>query len=257
MKGKGIALLVIAVVAIGIFALPCSVSLFSGQHTWYDIGASVGSTPGANNVPCEKCHAEIEEEMLSGNNGAHENLTCSMCHRAPFTGYGYARGGYNVGETGVDPAPGEEAHAASTVECMDCHGIWKDANRWKHWSDPEYAGNCKKCHGGYGDFISAGGFGIEDPGNPGHNSTDTDTGEKAAHKKFVLDAIDEPLMEGANEACISCHTRIGVDIEWTKRENLNFNASENQTGRWTIINVGASGDNVTQVSTPNAWTDPL
>jgi len=37
-------------------------------------------------------------------------------------------------------------------------------------------------------------------------STDTDTGEKAAHKKFVLDAMNESLMEGANEACIACHT---------------------------------------------------
>jgi len=31
----------IAVIAIGIFALPSTVSLFSGQHSWYDLGASI------------------------------------------------------------------------------------------------------------------------------------------------------------------------------------------------------------------------
>lgn len=41
-----------------------------------------------------------------------------------------------------------------------------------------------------------------------------DTGEKAAHKKFVLEAIDDPLMENANEACIQCHTSTGVNITY-------------------------------------------
>ena len=249
MKGKGIALLAIAVVAIGIFALPSSVSLFSGQHTWYDVGESVGGTPGANNVPCEKCHAEIEEEMLSDDNGAHEGLTCSMCHRAYFTGYTYALGGYSVGATVKDPIPGQEAHAASTVECMDCHGAYDPTS--SHTQYPEYAGKCGDCHlnGNYGaECLAAGGFGL--------TPYVSDTGTKAAHKVFVDDSISETLMEGANEACISCHTRIGMDIEWTKRENLNFNAGENQHGTWTLSNFGASGDNMTHVRTQNAWTNP-
>ncbi|MCW3133905.1 MAG: hypothetical protein N2V78_06225 [Methanophagales archaeon] len=250
MKSKGIVLLAIAIVAIGIFALPSTVSLFSGQHTWYDLSAA------PNDVPCEKCHGEIADEMGSGDNGAHRNLTCAMCHRAPFTRYGYARGHEGPPYPGP-PSPGEEAHAASTVQCMDCHGIYHDQGKWNHWSDPEYP-DCSKCHwaGGWNDFISAGGFGIEDPANPGHNTTDTDTGEKAAHKKFVLDAMNETLMDGANEACVACHTRVGVNITWTKNENLEFMATEDGAGNWTIPSFAAAGENVTQVNTANNWTQP-
>jgi len=247
MESKKIVLLAVAIVAIGIFALPSTVSLFSGQHTWYDLSED------GNNIPCEKCHAEIEDEMMSGDNGVHRDLTCAMCHRTPFTGDTYARGHYD----GYAPTPGEEAHAASTVECMDCHGIWRDSGKWNHWSDREYI-VCSRCHAGgqYTDFISAGGFGIEDPMNPGYNTTATDTGEKAAHKKFVLDAMEDDLMEGANEACIACHTRIGTNITWTKRVYMEFNASEDEAGNWTIQTFAAGGENVTQVNTSNEWTNP-
>jgi len=254
MESKKIVLLTVAIVAVGIFALPGTVSLFSGQHSWYYLGGA------PNEVPCEKCHGEIEDEMQSDDNGVHRNLTCAMCHRTSFTTYTYGSGEDNATKF----VPGEEAHAASTVECMHCHGIWHDYGTWNHYSDPEYVGACYKCHGGSGgipdrgylDFISAGGFGIEDPGNPGKNTTDDDTGEKAAHKKFVLDAIDEPLMEGANEACIACHTRIGTNITWTKRVYLDFTATEDAAGNWTIPGFTAGGTNITQVNTSNEWTNP-
>ncbi|NQE54054.1 hypothetical protein C5S29_10725 [ANME-1 cluster archaeon GoMg3.2] len=251
MKSKGIALLTVAIVATGIFALPGSVSLFSGQHTWYDL-SEPGSASGVNKVPCGKCHAEIKEEMLSDNNGAHEGLTCSMCHRAYFTGYTYARGSYNIGATGYDPTPGQEAHAASTVECMDCHAAWDPPlMNPPHSKDREYVGKCGNCHlnGNYGaGCLAAGGFGITPFGS--------DTGTKAAHKKFVLDSMNETLMEGANEACIACHTRIGVNITWTKNENLEFDASEDEMGEWTIPSFAAGGSDVTYVNTNNTWTNP-
>jgi len=59
-------LLAVAVVATGIFALPSTVSLFRGQHSWYELSAD------GNNVPCEKCHAGICDEMAS--TGAHVNI---------------------------------------------------------------------------------------------------------------------------------------------------------------------------------------
>ena len=210
---KGFLLFAIAIVTIGIFVLPITVSLFAGQHSWYDLSA------GPSDVPCEKCHADISDEMQSGESGAHGNLTCAMCHRSLFTGYEYARvqREYFVGPQGT--IPGNESHAASTVKCMNCHGLYRAGTSGdfpeNHCKDPEHAGNCMKCHwAGWYDFISAGGFGLEDPTgrNPGHNSTDTDTGEYAAHRQFVLDAMENNTLEGANEACIACHTKMPVKI---------------------------------------------
>ena len=236
MKRNTTGLLLVAIVAIGIFALPQSIALFSGQHSWYDLSAA------PNDVPCEKCHGDISDEMIDSDNGAHRNLTCAMCHRTIFSNYTYASG------EGSGSTAGEEAHAASTIECMDCHGIYRDSGTWNHWSYAEYD-NCDKCHwnGVYTDFISAGGFGL--------GTTDTDYGNRSAHLKFINDSINETLMEGANEACIGCHTRVGVNISWTKNTVLNFNASENETGVWTIPEFSATGDNVTASTYKNNWTN--
>ena len=254
MNSNRIALLAVAVVAIGIFALPSTVSLFSGQHSWYDLSESVGGVSGVNNVPCEKCHADIADEMISGDNGVHGDLTCAMCHRTPFTNYTYARGHYYQGANEYNPTPGEEAHAASAVECMDCQG----SEGKPHTTDREYAGKCNVCHkDGMGsvvpgtdykpDFI-AGGFGL--------TPFDSDNGTNAAHKQFVYDSIDESLMEGANEACIACHTRVGVNITWTKNEYLEFTAEDDAAGNWTIASFTAGGENVTYVNSSNTWTNP-
>ena len=83
----------------------------------------------------------------------------------------------------------------------------------------------------------------------------SDTGEKAAHKKFVLDAMNESLMDGANEACLACHTRIGVNITWTKRVHMEFTAIEDAAGNRAIPEFTAGGENVTQVNTSNSWTN--
>ena len=288
MDSKKIALMAIAVVAIGIFALPSTVSLFSGQHSWYNLN---DWSAGHTTVPCEKCHADIAAEMethtgphteLSGSwsGGSFSRLYCEDCHRVFFS--------YNRTEQGQNPAdyspkytyalggtgstPGKEAHAASTVECMDCHGVVGD-EKLSQWGCPtakhttgvpySYGQPCKRCH--YNNILSpeyafvAGGFGLikgqkaiygfqYDPAN--------DTGERAAHKQFVLDAMEDDLMEGANEACIACHTRVGVNITWTKKVYLEFTAIENEAGNWTIASFTAGGTNVTYVNTSNSWTNP-
>jgi hypothetical protein len=229
MKSKGIVLLAVAIVAIGIFALPSSVSLFSGQHTWYDLSGD------GNDVPCEKCHAEIKDEMISIDNGVHETVKCEGCHRTD------ARVGYALDDEGA-VYPGQGAHAASTQECMICHGGGNFTHEYISCS-----GTSSACHGV--PFIAprAGGFGLTEDA--------ADTGEKAAHLPFVDDSIDDPLMKGANEACISCHTRIGVEITWTKNENLEFDATEDGYGIWAISAFAAGGSNVTYVNTNNTWTN--
>jgi hypothetical protein len=235
MNNSKFALVTIAVVAIGLFALPSSISLFSGQHAWYDLG-NAGSQ-----VPCEKCHAEIRDEMVS--TGAHEGFTCECCHRTDAAVGSYAG---ESGETGTG------AHAASTEDCMICHDFEAQGHLdYTHdYIDPTV--NCKACHPGF--------FGSGSPFPPtagGLNLTTDpqDTGIKAAHKAFVMDSKDCELMVGPNEACISCHTRVGVSITWTKRENLNFNANEDVPGVWTIQSFTASGEDITMVTSPNSWTD--
>ena len=237
MNSRGLLLLTIAVVAVGVFALPSTVSLFSGQHAWYGI-----SEP-ENEIPCKKCHADIYEEMQQ--TGAHLKMAdaCELCHRTCFNmTYNWSSGLYEKSQgyvyasgEGTGATPGVQAHAVSTIECMDCHAIPKDGSfEWVpgiepggHWMYPEYSGRCAACHwaGEYdGDFISAGGFGFNttDDDNPNRNPG---AGKHAAHKAFVLDSINNTELEGSNEACIACHTSIPVKIRWMHARSLEFNAT--------------------------------
>ena len=78
MDGK-IVLLMIAVVAVGMFALPSTLALYSGQHTFIN----------GSNVDCDKCHGAsagitwtggAAGELNATNNTAHTALTCESCH---------------------------------------------------------------------------------------------------------------------------------------------------------------------------------
>ncbi len=220
-NGNKMVLMAIAVVAIGTFALPSTVSLFSGQHTWYDISTG-------EKLPCIKCHADIYEEYLK--TGAHAKLggglnssdnanitkpndACYACHRVVYTNRGniaYANG------SGPASIPGREAHAASTVACMACHEF-----NASYTAPPA---------GGFSDpYVN-----ISDNKDPvtGFKFNYTNTtllGGHAAHQGFVVGAINDTRMEDANEACIACHTQIPVKITWTHAYSLEFNATYNES----------------------------
>lgn len=224
MNANKIALVVIAIVAIGIFALPSTVSLFSGQHTWYNLNDQ------GNQVPCEKCHADINDEMISDDNG-HTSLAgpgCD-CHRVNSTQVQKPTGVASGDDSGS--TPGTTSHAAETIACMVCHEYGNDISGYPH----------------------AGGF-TNKTGSPYAYNITNRTGTKAAHNAFIQDAIDDPLMEDSNEACIACHTRVGVNITWVKNENLEFTATEGATGDWDVDNFAAGGSNTTQVNYSNTWT---
>ena len=106
-------------------------------------------------------------------------------------------------------------------------------------------GQCLKCHGSeiIADF-DAGGFGLTevDDGSTG------DTGNKSAHLKFVLEAMNDTTMAGANEACLACHTMIGVKINWTHARSLEFDvgvgdpmATETGMHNWTVSEWSVNG----------------
>ena len=75
-------------------------------------------------------------------------------------------------------------------------------------------------------MIRAGGFGLTDFDNMSAyyywRTWPNDTGRYAAHRQFVLDAMNDTTMAGANEACIACHTHVAVKLNWTHVRSLTF-----------------------------------
>ena len=232
MNSSKLVLVAIAIVAVGLFALPSSVSLFSGQHTWYNIGET-----NVNDIPCDKCHADIYDEMISTGNGVHTTTLYTKgcdCHRVDDT---RIKTGVAISGPG-GPVPGTTSHAAETIACMICH---------EQGNQPTYpfAGGFKQ------SVVYAGSTPVYY-----YNHSGGTGGEHAAHNQFVREAVKDNLMEDSNEACISCHTRVGVNITWTKNENLKFTASEDAQGNWTVSQFSATGSNVTYVNAKNTWTNP-
>lgn len=119
MNGK-MALLTLSVFVVGIFAMPNTLSLFSGQHTF--------SNNGSEPYFCNNCHSDVYDEMnwYSGDApaGSHGSLTtCKVCHRTGnLSAYGFLddKGISGSPETNVSSTG---AHAAITVECVFCHDM--------------------------------------------------------------------------------------------------------------------------------------
>jgi hypothetical protein len=75
-------LVLIALIGVGLFALPQTTALFAGQHTFVNIDAT------GNQIDCVKCHGDIKAEMalsgtsaMTGTAAPHANFTCEYCHR--------------------------------------------------------------------------------------------------------------------------------------------------------------------------------
>ncbi len=124
-----ILLLSIAVVTVGLFAMPSTLSLFAGQHTFK-------GTP-----QCNDCHSDVKTELSLAT--AHTSIyagtnNCEGCHQSGgvnastipmgnFTGNftGTQDVGWNA-STGNFTYPNASnvtyaAHAAITLECVFCH----------------------------------------------------------------------------------------------------------------------------------------
>ncbi len=219
MKMNKLVLLAIGVIAVGIFALPSTVSLFSGQHRWYNISGT------GNEIPCIKCHADIYDEyMLTGVHGTlsdggnsnswtpgnYPNKACGACHRVAYenkSGWTYGSG------DGTGSTAGKEAHAASTVACMACHEF-----------DNAYGAPAA---GGFAMPFNNSSYTDPVSGLHFNYTNNTNKGGHAAHQGFIEGAINFTRMEDANEACLGCHTHIPVKITWTHARSLEFNATYN------------------------------
>ena len=172
MNGK-IILLLISVVAVGMFAVPSTLALYTGSHQFVN---------GAN-VNCEKCHTssmdDIKAELESGS--AHNTLGCKACH-----------GGAN---SAVDLEPDNtDGHAASmNVDCIGCH--YSKSNGDSH---PDNCGTMN-CH--VGDS-----FAQEDVLYQLNLAT-------AAHHEVTFNSsADNQDIVDRDQACIACHTNVPVNI---------------------------------------------
>lgn len=215
MGGSKIALMLVAVVAIGIFALPSTMSVFGGTHTWYD-------TAG-DGVPCAKCHADKYEELSMSDfhtsfAGGDSSADCYMCHRADKD-IRYAEGG---------GTPGVDTHAATTIACMACHEY--DARIMKG----PFAGGFAKPRGS--QFNYTGKVSIDSSGTQVISD-----GDHAVHNAYVQSAVDSNMMEDSNEACIACHTAVPMEIDWTRGYAMRSQSVADSLGDWTVQQLGASG----------------
>ena len=190
-------LLSVAVIAVGLFAMPSTLSLFSGQHTFYN----------GSEVSCAKCHADIYNELTVGaGNQVHTSgslKACEGCHRTnsssltadliPYNAtLNLSAGGGNWSGTNV--TTNANAHAAVTMECIGCHSGVPD----------ELLGS----EAAHGDFYNASNY------STGVNQTQIN-------------------LKGANTACIGCHTHAIVNITWTRATGYNMTANSSG-GSWNM-----------------------
>ncbi|HID20577.1 MAG TPA: hypothetical protein EYP28_06555 [Methanophagales archaeon] len=214
MSEKKIFMMLIAVVAIGIFALPSTMCVFGGQHAWYDLGDT------ENTVPCAKCHADISEELYMSEvhstfDSDNPNEVCHTCHRANKDRT-YAKGG-GPGKV----TPGKQVHSASTIACMACHE------------------SGAKVHGdNQGPF--AGGF-AQPRGSPYKYTSSASNGYHEAHNAYIQGALNNDMMEDSNEACIACHASVAMDIDWSRAYAMQSKSVANQLGEWTVKQFKGEG----------------
>lgn len=106
---RKIGLILVAAIAIGMFALPATMAYFTGQHTFV-YGNPLRAPPGSEYVLCTKCHADIGTEFTSGVH-ADAGMICNDCHVTTAM---------NGTSTYQNPSS-KVGHASVAVECMDCH----------------------------------------------------------------------------------------------------------------------------------------
>jgi len=112
MVGNKTLVLVIAVLAVGLFVLPSALSLFANQHTFV----------AGTSVNCDKCHTTERHELSVGE--VHKGYQCSACH-------------------GV--IPGDPSHTdVVTIECLGCHETSAPGPKFSVATDFNVAGEVHK-----------------------------------------------------------------------------------------------------------------
>lgn len=205
-RSKRVGLLAVAVLVIGLYALPQTLSLFAGMHTFNN----------GSEVLCNKCHSDIYDEMtvpVSGVQPPHTSFSnptgpspCTSCHRTGYiqiydSGFGISSSNPNLIDDGGEKWLGvnvSQAHSAVTVECVFCHDIVSQ------------------------EII---------------NSSE-------AHSSYYNASNQSNLLKGGNEACIGCHTHTYINIIWRRVKGYDVIANKTDDGYSFSFNVNNSSDNI-------------
>ncbi len=208
-----VVLLLIVIFAISTLVMPQTVSLFAGQHWWYNVSGT------GNQIPCQKCHADVYEELKDS---YHSGMGCA-CHRANLS-VTYAE----VNGSVTNYQPGKQAHAATTVACMLCHQLNASLNS----TNP-------------GPF--AGTFNVTAFGVSSHYrySNSTFTGLCSAHNSFVANAIKNNTLRDSTEACVACHMKVNITIHFHVMRGINLTTQHVVLGYYSLTGLNESYINVT------------
>ena len=223
-------MLSVAVIAVGLFALPSTLSMFAGQHSWYDPKDSGG-------IPCQKCHF-LEKDELSGSDGPHSLLYAGLVNDTMDYGPGPDLAGSSTfwgGDTEDDRCYGCHQRAGSDADHPFLNGTWDTQRNEKHAAIAVWCIDC-------------------------HPWVETElTHPKAAHKPFyeqLNDTVDDNHLQTPNRACLGCHTHVGVNITWERNEFLSYNVSCTTGGYEVSLNdtIGAFGTNTSRFNSTPGYT---
>jgi hypothetical protein len=229
MDKRAIIVLGVAVIAIGLFIIPGTLSMFVGQHQWFSV-----RTAESQYDMCERCHAaEVGEWKANiargGAHSSYENEGTSgdpgcFCHQVNETrlsmyginttnisGYGFEIFNESGDLTGVSNwntswRTQDTPHAALTIACVDCH-----LNASSQLRNPNEA---------HGTF---------------YNATLSLSGDDVSK----------------NTACLACHTMIGLNITMERNQGgITIVANHtNYTSNGWELNISMNSSERTSSST--------
>lgn len=228
-----ILMLSVAVIAVGLFALPSTLSMFAGQHSWYDPKLSGG-------IPCAKCHF-IEKDELAGSGGPHALTYTLLVNKTMDYGTGNGSGGgldFWGGTNSIDDrCYGCHQRAGSVNASHWLEGSWDDHRNDQHAAIAVW---CIDCH----PWVEA-----------------ELTHPKAAHQWFYEDLnssgapVDNVALQKPNRACLGCHTHVGVNLTWQRNEFVSYNVTCDGTGYNVYWNTSDDlGTNESRFGSVPGWT---
>jgi hypothetical protein len=182
MDRKSTVLLGVAIVAIGLFIIPSTMSMFVGQHSWYSV-----RTAEKQYDMCQRCHtAEVTEwEANTGAHAAYQDANPGIgcfCHQINESSL--SEWGFNT--SGIDSHGFEIFNETGGI--TDTASTWT----WRNETTPHAAITieCVSCH---------------------HNATEQLNNSNSAHRQFFV-AANETAGGNRNTACLACHTMVGLNI---------------------------------------------